>query len=187
MDVDGEYHDLRKLVLSRLASLVRMAVLAVHKRVFWAELHSLEGCMMVVEQVDYKKVLEVVDHRKALELEICRIVSEVGVVHRRVLEMRQVLVVVDHKMVLVSSYKMALVVYRKVLVQVDSEMVEHRMVFEQEDCRKASLVVPSLMEQHRKASFQEVEVAYSSEHWHCMAGIPEEASVGRAGEGGEAS
>ena len=44
---------------------------------------------------------------------------------------------------------MALVVYRKVLVQVDSEMVEHRMVFEQEDCRKASLVALSLMEQHR--------------------------------------
>ena len=106
VDVDGEYHDLRKLVLSRLASLVRMAVLAVHKRVFWVELHSLEGCMMVLEQVDYKKVLEVVDHRKALELEICRIVSEAVVVHRRVLEMLQVLVAVDHKMVLVSSCKM---------------------------------------------------------------------------------
>ena len=105
--------------------------------------------MMVLEQVDYKKVLEVVDHRKALELEICRIVSEEVVVRRRVLEMLQVLVVVDHKMVLVSSYKMALVVYMKVLVQVDSEMVEHMMVFEQEDCRKASLVALSLMEQHR--------------------------------------
>ena len=149
VDVDGEYHDLRRLVLSRLASLVRMAVLGVHTRVFWVELHSLEGCMMVLEQVDYKKVLEVVDHRKALELEICRIVSEEVVVRRRVLEMLQVLVVVDHKMVLVSSYKMALVVYMKVLVQVDSEMVEHMMVFEQEDCRKASLVALSLMEQHR--------------------------------------
>jgi hypothetical protein len=164
-----------------------MAMLGVHKRVFWVELHSLEGCMMVLEQVDYKKVLEVVDHRKALELEICMIVSEAVVAHRRVLEIEQVLVVEDHKMVLVSSYKMALVVYRKVLVQVDSEMAEHRMVFEQEDYRKASLVAPSLMEQHRWASYQEVEVAYSSEHWHCMAGIPEEASVGRAGEGGEAS
>ena len=148
VDVDGEYHDLRRLVLSRLASLVRMAVLGVHTRVFWVELHSLEGCMMVLEQADYKKVLEVVDHRKALELEICKIVSEEEV-HRRVLEMLQVLVVVDHKMVLVSSYKMALVVYRKVLVQVDSEMVGHRMVFEREDCRKASLVALSLMEQHR--------------------------------------
>ena len=105
--------------------------------------------MMVVEQVDNKKVLEVVDHRKALELEICRIVSEAVVVHRTVLEMLQVLVAVDHKMVLVSSCKMALVVCRKVLVQVDSEMAEHRMVFEQEDCRKASLVALSLMEQHR--------------------------------------
>ena len=104
--------------------------------------------MMVLEQVGYRKVLEVVDHRKALELEICKIVSEEEV-HRRVLEMLQVLVVVDHKMVLVSSYKMALVVYMKVLVQVDSEMVEHMMVFEQEDCRKASLVALSLMEQHR--------------------------------------
>ena len=148
VDVDGEYHDLRRLVLSRLASLVRMAVLGVHTRVFWVELHSLEGCMMVLEQVDYKKVLEVVDHRKALELEICRIVLEEEV-HKRVLELLQVLVVVDHMMVLVSSYKMALVVYRKALVQVDSEMVEHRMAFEQEDYRKASLVALSLMEQHR--------------------------------------
>ena len=148
VDVDGEYHDLRRLVLSRLASLVRMAVLGVHTRVFWVELHSLEGCMMVLEQADYKKVLEVVDHRKALELEICKIVLEEEV-HKRVLELLQVLVVVDHMMVLVSSYKMALVVYMKVLVQVDSEMVEHMMVFEQEDCRKASLVALSLMEQHR--------------------------------------
>ena len=148
VDVDGEYHDLRRLVLSRLASLVRMAVLELHTRVFWVELHSLEGCMMVLEQADYKKVLEVVDHRKALELEICRIVLEEEV-HKRVLELLQVLVVVDHKMVLVSSYKMALVVYRKALVQVDSEMVEHRMAFEQEDYRKASLVALSLMEQHR--------------------------------------
>ena len=148
VDVDGEYHDLRRLVLSRLASLVRMAVLGVHTRVFWVELHSLEGCMMVLEQVDYKKVLEVVDHRKALELEICKIVLEEEV-HKRVLELLQVLVVVDHMMVLVSSYKMALVVYRKALVQVDSEMVEHRMAFEQEDYRKASLVALSLMEQHR--------------------------------------
>ena len=148
VDVDGEYHDLRRLVLSRLASLVRMAVLGVHKRVFWVELHSLEGCMMVLEQVGYRKVLEVVDHRKALELEICRIVLEEEV-HKRVLELLQVLVVVDHMMVLVSSYKMALVVYRKALVQVDSEMVEHRMAFEQEDYRKASLVALSLMEQHR--------------------------------------
>ena len=148
VDVDGEYHDLRRLVLSRLASLVRMAVLGVHTRVFWVELHSLEGCMMVLEQVGYRKVLEVVDHRKALELEICKIVLEEEV-HKRVLELLQVLVVVDHMMVLVSSYKMALVVYMKVLVQVDSEMVEHMMVFEQEDCRKASLVALSLMEQHR--------------------------------------
>ena len=148
VDVDGEYHDLRRLVLSRLASLVRMAVLGVHTRVFWVELHSLEGCMMVLEQVGYRKVLEVVDHRKALELEICRIVLEEEV-HKRVLELLQVLVAVDHKMVLVSSYKMALVVYMKVLVQVDSEMVGHRMVFEREDCRKASLVALSLMEQHR--------------------------------------
>ena len=59
------------------------------------------------------------------------------------------MVVVDHKMVLVSSYKMALAVYRKVLVQGDPEMVEYRMAFEQEDCRKASLVALSLMEQHR--------------------------------------
>ena len=148
VDVDGEYHDLRRLVLSRLASLVRMAVLGVHTRVFWVELHSLEGCMMVLEQVGYRKVLEVVDHRKALELEICKIVLEEEV-HKRVLELLQVLVVVDHMMVLVSSYKMALVVYRKALVQVDSEMVEHRMAFEQEDYRKASLVALSLMEQHR--------------------------------------
>jgi hypothetical protein len=33
--------------------------------------------------------------------------------------------------------------------EVDSEMVEHRLFFFLEDCRKASLVVPSLMEQHR--------------------------------------
>ena len=131
-----------------MASLVRMAVLGVHTRVFWVELHSLEGCMMVLEQVGYRKVLEVVDHRKALELEICKIVLEEEV-HKRVLELLQVLVVVDHMMVLVSSYKMALVVYRKALVQVDSEMVEHRMAFEQEDYRKASLVALSLMEQHR--------------------------------------
>ena len=73
-------------------------------------------------------------------------------VHRRVSERvdsLRVWEVVDHMMVLVSSYKMALVVYREALVQVDSEMVEHRMAFEQEDYRKASLVALSLMEQHR--------------------------------------
>ena len=63
----------------------------------------------------------------------------------------------------------------KVWVQGDPEMVEHRRASDQVEHRKASLAVPCLTGQHRKASYQEAEVAYSWEHWHYMVGIPEEA------------
>ena len=63
----------------------------------------------------------------------------------------------------------------KVWVQVNPEMVGHRRASDQVEHRKASLVVPSLTEQYRSASFQAVEAAYSWEHWHYMVGIPEEA------------
>ena len=70
---------------------------------------------------------------------------------------------------------MAWEVYRKVWVQVDPEMVEHRRAFDRVEHRTASLAVPCLMEQHRLASYQGVEAACSWEHWHYMAAIPEEA------------
>ena len=70
---------------------------------------------------------------------------------------------------------MAWEVYRKVWVQVDPEIVEHRRAFDRVEHMTASLAVPCLMEQHRLASYQEVEAAYSWEHWHYMVGIPEEA------------
>ena len=85
----------------------------------------------------------------------------------------RVLKVADHRMVsepeacmLAWSYRMAWEAYTKVWVQLVPEMVEHR---------KASLVEPCLMEQHRLVSYRGVEAAYSWEHWHYMVGIPEEA------------
>ena len=65
--------------------------------------------------------------------------------------------------------------YTKVVVQLDPEMVEHRRASDQVEHRKASLAVPCSVEQHRLASYQGVEAAYSWEHWHYMVGIPEEA------------
>ena len=64
---------------------------------------------------------------------------------------------------------------RKVWVQGGPEMVEHRRAFDRVEHKTASSAVPCLMEQHRLASYQGVEAACSSEHWHYMAAIPEEA------------
>ena len=44
---------------------------------------------------------------------------------------------------------MAWEAYRKVWVQADPEMVEHRRASDQVEHRKASLAVPCLTEQHR--------------------------------------
>jgi hypothetical protein len=44
---------------------------------------------------------------------------------------------------------MAWEAYRKVWVQVDPEMVEHRRASDQVEHRKASSAVPCLTEQHR--------------------------------------
>ena len=104
--------------------------------------------MRVLEKVDSLRVLKVADHRMVSEPEAC---------------------------MLAWSYKMAWEAYTKVWVQLVPEMVEHRRASDQVEHRKASLVEPCLMEQHRLVSYPGVEAAYSWEHWHYMVGIPEEA------------
>ena len=102
-------------------------------------------------------------------------------VHRRVSEVvdsLMVLVVVVHKMVSGPvACKLVWEAYTKVWAQVDLEKEGHRRASDQVEHRKASLEVPYLREQHRWASYQGAEEAFSWEHWHYMVEIPEEASL----------